>query len=417
MKPVLTRIPIEDFGTLQTLVTDNAEAIESGLTVIDSRLLLGHAAIDLVARDADGSFVLVALGFTADESLLLRIVEAYSWCLEYPESMRRHYPTLHLSEEQPPRVMFIIERVADSFQRKVKQLNLSSVDVIEFRYIDVDGNPAPYFETVAQLRRSGENHSRLTSVATPRRESARILSDVPAAHAARSNGHASERVRLVPVDPDPIIAAASNATLVAPRTVRTETPTVKTETPKPVEMPKPSPRIDEAPKVVEAPRVAAVRNVVEAPIELPRVVETPEVVHASRLLTSTATAAAAPVPEVPTVVSVAAPAALIVAEPEIVAQPEATTPVSAQVTTGAEHHVITSEAAVSNAPAAVETTAAVALAEEHPAAVEPAEAVNPKHLFAEAAKATQIAKEFGIQLPDGALTRQWIDFLNQLAGK
>src|SRR5947209_537803 len=127
----LRKLAVEDIETLQKLVVENIDGIEPGLTVIDSRILLGHAAIDLVAQDADGEAVLVALGFKADESLLLRVVEASSWCTEYPEAIKRHYPSLEVSEDRPPRVVFVVERVSESFQRKIKQLNLDAVDAIE----------------------------------------------------------------------------------------------------------------------------------------------------------------------------------------------------------------------------------------------------------------------------------------------
>ena len=74
----------------------------------------------------------------------------------------------------------------------------------------------------------------------------------------------------------------------------------------------------------------------------------------------------------------------------------------------------------SDAPAAelelpvVEAEAPVAEA----AAPDAEPAAENKYLFSEAAKATKIAEELGIKLPnDGPLTREWIDFLNQMAAK
>src|SRR5438445_8405515 len=83
MRPTFKRLEVKDLGNLEKLVAENIEGIEPGLRVIDSRLVLGQAAIDLVALDARESLVLVALDFLADEGLLLRAMDAYSWCLEY----------------------------------------------------------------------------------------------------------------------------------------------------------------------------------------------------------------------------------------------------------------------------------------------------------------------------------------------
>lgn len=154
MKTAVTKLEVKDVEKLHALVIENAEGLEPGLVVLDYRLLLGHATIDAVARDASGSLVLMAIGFTADEEMLLKAVEAYSWCLEYPDAIRRLYTGVELSEARPPRLVFVIERMPDSFHRKMKQLGFPDVDCVEFRLLDVNGVAAVYFERLARLRRT-----------------------------------------------------------------------------------------------------------------------------------------------------------------------------------------------------------------------------------------------------------------------
>ena len=149
----IKKLDVTDLGQLQALVIENLQGLEPGLAVLDSRLLLGHATIDVVAMDANSSLVLVALGFSADEEMLLKAVEAYSWCLEYPQAIRRLYPAAQISERRPPRMVFVVGRVPDAFHRKVKQLGFPEVDCVEFRHLDVDGTPVVYFDTILQLRR------------------------------------------------------------------------------------------------------------------------------------------------------------------------------------------------------------------------------------------------------------------------
>lgn len=154
MRLAVRKLQVEDITKLQSLVIENIDAIEPGLTVLDSRLLLGHATIDVIALDdVRGALVLVAVGFTANEEMLLNVVEAYSWCLEYPGALERLYPSCQISEECPPRLLFVVERMSDAFQRKLKQLGFPEVDCVELRHLDVDGVPAVYFESIARFRR------------------------------------------------------------------------------------------------------------------------------------------------------------------------------------------------------------------------------------------------------------------------
>src|SRR5437899_11232514 len=153
MRLEVKKLDVVNLDQLQSLVVGHIDGIETGLTMLDSRLLLGHATVDIVAVDSQGALVLVTAGFTADEEMLMRAVEAYSWCLEYPEAICRLYPSVDISAARPPRLMFVVERLPDAFNRKIKQLGFSEVDCVEFRHLDVSGTPAAYFDTIARLRR------------------------------------------------------------------------------------------------------------------------------------------------------------------------------------------------------------------------------------------------------------------------
>jgi hypothetical protein len=153
MSFVVKKRDLTDPAQLKALIVEHADDLERGLTILDSRLLLGQATIDVVGLDADGALVLIAVGLVADEEMFLKAVEAYSWCLEYPDAIRRLYPAVECSSAQPPRVMFVVERMPDAFHRKIKQLGFPEVDCVEFRYLDIDGTAAVYFDTLAHLRR------------------------------------------------------------------------------------------------------------------------------------------------------------------------------------------------------------------------------------------------------------------------
>jgi hypothetical protein len=153
MRVAVKRLRVEDVEKLHALVIENFDAIEPGLTVLDARLLLGHATIDVIGTDPGGTLILGAVGFTANEEMLLKAVEAYSWCLEYPQALQRHYPSCHVSEARPPRLLFVVERTPDAFHRKIKQLGFPEVDCVEFRHLEFDGTPTVYFESILRLRR------------------------------------------------------------------------------------------------------------------------------------------------------------------------------------------------------------------------------------------------------------------------
>jgi hypothetical protein len=153
MRPTFRKLEVKDLGNLERLVADNIDGVEPGLKVVDSRLLLGQAAIDLVGLDSKDSLVLIALDFSADDGLLIRVMDAYSWCLEYPDTLRRLYPMAQATS-RPPRILFVVEKMTDAFIRRVKQLSFLEIDCFEFRYLEVNGASIVYFDLVERLRKS-----------------------------------------------------------------------------------------------------------------------------------------------------------------------------------------------------------------------------------------------------------------------
>ena len=309
MRLVVKKLEVVDLGQLQSLVIEHLDGIESGLTLLDSRVLLGQATIDIVALDAEGALVLMTAGFTADEDMLLKAVEAYSWCLEYPDAIRRLYPAVEISAARPPRLMFVVERLPDAFHRKIKQLGFSEVDCVEFRHLDVSGTAAAYFDTIARLRR-GSGLPEFTPAPIARRVSEPQMRRAPESMGAQRPGDKAvvDRAdKVVPLVSGPSTARATSVRLqkmlnthgsshgngvapvieiaarVAPSTPRVETPRIETPAPR-VEIA--APRAEAARIEMPAPHIATPAPRIETPaprIELPRVeiatpsVETPQV--------------------------------------------------------------------------------------------------------------------------------------------
>lgn len=211
MRPTFRKLEVKDIGSLERLVAENAEGVEPGLKIVDSRLLLGQAAIDLVGLDAKGSLVLIALDFSADDGLLLRVMDAYSWCLEYPDTLRRLYPMAQASS-RPPRILFVLEKMTDAFARRIKQLSFLEIDCFEFRHLEVNGASVVYFDLVERIRKiveltnGDQPHSAPEPIAA-----APVRAVVPAPEAAPVapvfERPVVEPVKVEPVKPEPVKSA------------------------------------------------------------------------------------------------------------------------------------------------------------------------------------------------------------------
>src|SRR3990167_8690442 len=126
MKLTFRKREVKDIHQLQTLVAENAEAIEPGFRIIATNLNLGRSAVELAGLDAAPRPVLISLGLVADDAMMFRMVEAYAWCLEYPDAVQRFADG---PCDWPPRVAFVAERLLESFLRKLRLLKFPRVEV------------------------------------------------------------------------------------------------------------------------------------------------------------------------------------------------------------------------------------------------------------------------------------------------
>ena len=456
MRPTLKKLEVKDIGDLERLVAENIEGIEPGLKVIDSRLLLGQAAIDLVGLDAKGSLVLIALDFAADEALLLRVMDAYSWCLEYPDTIHRLYPMAQVTTNRPPRILFIVERLSDSFVRRIKALSFLEIDCLEFRHLEVDGASALYFDLVQRLRRA----------------------DAAANESAAESEPQAPQWREAHI---PLVTRAAAPVVEPERPAVTETPVIRhaarvnvqppVPAPEPVAAPpevepalsfearfaqiveEPVSTVEEAPPEVTAAVVEAAHEVesltpmvvaanyaewgtflsqlgVETPTPLSPVLDEPpaEPTMAAEIDEEPAPASAAPVPPpartkpaeasvtpstgrtyffakagkdtMPAEASAGAPAAAKIQAPAAAAPPAPKAPVAPAAAT------------VRAAPARKAPAAPVAPAPA--AASAPAPAPAPKPQPATAVEVDRPELE-SLNFPKDGLSRQWLEFLNQLS--
>lgn len=423
MKTAVRKLEVRDIEKLHALVIENVEGLEPGLTVLDYRLLLGHATIDAVARDTGGSLVLMAIGFTADEEMLLKAVEAYSWCLEYPEAIRRLYTGVELSEARPPRLIFVIERMPDSFHRKMKQLGFPDVDCVEFRLLDVDGAAAVYFDRLARLRRASVGEARHESASSApvasgpenvialggiqRGGSSRLQKLLTQASAESAAPRPVERPAPAR-DVAPVVSMISRAS-VAP--VPAAEPVVADGS-GPVAVPatasrEPTPSVPASP--LAEPEVQAASRVPEAEVEAAegedgaaRFEGLPALELASPLAETSDNVAESETPA-PATVAAAGPAPEGIAFREVVPaeEPRPEMPPAAP-----------EPKRVSFAEAAAKAL----LQQTRPTAVAQVEEGKPES-SGEAKPAGAVPPGFeGLQFPgDGQLTRQWMEFLNQMA--
>jgi hypothetical protein len=109
---------------LRSFVATHLETLEAGLTVLETSLCLGRSTVDVVAVDHKQTPVLVAVAEVADVPMLVTALDAYIWCLTFPERMRQLYPDAGIATTRPPRLVFVAARMPGDFLDLVERLSV-----------------------------------------------------------------------------------------------------------------------------------------------------------------------------------------------------------------------------------------------------------------------------------------------------
>jgi hypothetical protein len=285
MKLTFKRREVSDLQHLQSLVSDNSDAMEPGLKILGSNLNLGRTTVDLAAIDAHDRPVLFVLGLTADDAMLVRALEAYAWCLEYPESIQRLVPA-SVRPGWPPRIVFVAERLLEAFVRKMRLLSFSAVDCFEFRYVEANGTAGFYLDRVDWAPGVAETATaRSDRAALPVAEQRVELREEPRI-APREEPRVSPREERVAAREERVVPREEPKVVLLREEVRDDDHVERDEEPLEDEVVELREELEEEPKVAprDEPRVIPL-----IPVEEPRIVMLHETKPAPRSVEPTST--------------------------------------------------------------------------------------------------------------------------------
>jgi hypothetical protein len=138
---------------LRKLVEANLGVVERGLGLVDRHFSLGASAVGVMALDATGSLTLIAVDLSADDDLFRGAAGAYRWCRRHPDVVQRLFPDARISPGQPPRLLFVVQRVARSFLRTMDRLGFAPVGGMTLLDLGIDDSATVALEVEDGSRR------------------------------------------------------------------------------------------------------------------------------------------------------------------------------------------------------------------------------------------------------------------------
>ncbi|MEE9218386.1 MAG: hypothetical protein V3U98_04905 [Acidobacteriota bacterium] len=143
------RLELDDDLRLRDLIVESSHNIEPGFRVIGGKLPIGDSRrLDLVGLDSQSRLALVEVRCREGSEWLLEAIDHYDWMRSHAEEMVRLYPQHSIDASRLPRLILVCSAFSEGFRRRLAHLESLPLELLEYRYLEVNGVRGLYFEPV-----------------------------------------------------------------------------------------------------------------------------------------------------------------------------------------------------------------------------------------------------------------------------
>ena len=141
---------------LEQILLADLEVIEQGLIFIDNQVPIGSGFIDILARDIDGTLVILEVKLDEDDRMLQQALEYYDFVLQNLERFAQAYPNAGIVALAEPRVILVAGSYSTRLVASAKFITVP-LNLFTYQYLELSGNKGLYLaETqIAPVREIG----------------------------------------------------------------------------------------------------------------------------------------------------------------------------------------------------------------------------------------------------------------------
>ena len=145
-----SRLPLDDDLRLRDLLVESVGNFEPELRVVGGLLPIGGTrTLDLVGVDGQSRLALLEVRCQERPEWILEILDHYDWACLHIDEVARLYPQHSIDAARRPRLIVVTAAFSEEFRRRVMYLEGAPVELVEYRYLEVNGVRGLYFEPLA----------------------------------------------------------------------------------------------------------------------------------------------------------------------------------------------------------------------------------------------------------------------------
>ena len=143
------RLELDDEIRLRDLIVESSHNIEPELRVIGGRLPIGDSRrLDMIGIDGQSRLALLEARCSESADWLLGALDHYDWARSHSDEVVLLFPQHSIDTSRLPRILLICSSFSEAFRHRLVHLESLPLELLEYRYLEVNGVRGLYFEPV-----------------------------------------------------------------------------------------------------------------------------------------------------------------------------------------------------------------------------------------------------------------------------
>jgi hypothetical protein len=145
----IEQISVKDKQELEKIVTEEINAIETGLTVIYNNIKIDPKTnLDILCHDTEGRLVVMQLNTAEDDNMFFEGLRCLNYIDTVKPMLKAAYSQAKIDETATPRLILLAPSFSHNLRNVVENTNVIEVDLYEWDYLQIGDKQGLYAHPV-----------------------------------------------------------------------------------------------------------------------------------------------------------------------------------------------------------------------------------------------------------------------------
>ena len=132
------KIVVDNKQELEEMITKDMSMIEKNLTVICNNVPINDkTTLDVLSHDSNGQLVLLQLGITEDDNMLLQGIQSLDYVNKFKSFLKVTYSKHNIDDQEKPRLILVAPSFSETMLHTVAHIQGIRIDLYEWEYLKI----------------------------------------------------------------------------------------------------------------------------------------------------------------------------------------------------------------------------------------------------------------------------------------